>query len=321
MCDIKGTAACFEGVGSNLEKIIENIGKKYNENQIYQVKCYCDRAEKVIGLNLWDVITEKTKIASNMLSIAESVLTYICGIITYDKFSELLGTPDVLLGYSLGLNTAMTCSNSLLFEDGVRILYDLGNAILCVRKKCDLGMAIIVGLTVNEIEKLINAYKNVKIASENSDYCIIITGLTKNLNLVLEKATEEGALNAKMLDVPFAYHYGIKSKEFNNYINTIEKIELNKPKIAIMSVYNQQKMNTVSLLKNELARNVFTQMQWKNTIQHLEKSKISVFWDISFNSSISKITALEEESSEFYSYNLLLKKEKMGEFLNGRNRI
>lgn len=83
------------------------------------------------------------------------------------------------MGYDLGLNTALVCGGYLSFAGGIEILKSVRKCIDYSSQELSREMIIIIGLTRKNVEEIIDVNgweKYLTIGSENSEYCILVSG-------------------------------------------------------------------------------------------------------------------------------------------------
>ena len=304
---VKKKAFVFQGVGSNIEKTIS----VFDSAQINYFHELCEAVSDFSGINLTKYLYDMSCFEGTDKMFAEWILTGLSDCTVFHTCIQNDIVPDYIIGYSLGLNNAIYCSGSIHLEDTVHILSGVIRSIIESQKgKLTYDMGVIVGLDMQTVKEIINLYsscKHVMIASENSEYCIVITGVCNEVQKVLGKAQSQGALKTRMLDVPCAFHSNMLIDCASYYYNNIENIHFNDSKIPVVSIYDQKILITGNEIYNEQRRNFLSSMKWKTTIEYLEKIGVNEFWDMSTNGSMKKSTVLTNPDSSFYTIKTLYK--------------
>lgn len=300
----KNNVFAFGGVGGSISKILKRFKDKHWE----KMSNYCEKASYVANLDLGKYLQDPTILTDMDKVFADWCLTYIVDCIIYEEYVEKGVTPHIFIGYSLGLNTALVCAGSITFQDGVRLLMGVKECAKAYFESKELGMGIVVGLPVNEILRIIDQVgyqETVKVAAENSQECCVISGNYKSLLNVLKLAEEEGALKAKDLHIPYAFHFGKQHEIEEKYLLYVNEMQINDSNVPVMSVYNQKILKNNQELREELNTNVHKSMKWKQTIEQLQNSDYKYFYDVSIDATLKKISMLEGEA-EFYMYKTTL---------------
>lgn len=137
-------------------------------------------------------------------------LAYVVNCSICDIYRERGIVPEFIVGYSMGLYTALYAAGHYSFETGWRLLEkdnDLARNF-CQSRQQKYGMALILGLTESEIRELL--FKEVgpgmEIAVYNGTRSFVIAGEKEKFEVCLEKASEVGALGVKRILTEHPYH-------------------------------------------------------------------------------------------------------------------
>jgi len=292
-------AFLFQGVGSNLEKAVSVFNPE--ERVLFDKLCYS--ASEIAGINISDYFTDKNSMSQLDRYFAEWIITGLCDITVFESFKNAGINPDYIVGYSLGLNNAVYCSGSIDFDGTIQILTgivaEIGE-IMYSNEKYDMG--VVIGLeydVVNEIISLCSSRDKVTVASENNKNMIVITGLYDEVENVLRRCIQEGAVKAMSLHVPVAFHCGIATPDAPYYIKAVESISYRDSKVPVISAYDHRELRTAEDILNEQRRNFVNPMRWKNTIEHLEKIGVRNFYDMSTLGASKKASSLMFKDSSF----------------------
>lgn len=292
-------AFLFQGIGSKYREFLY----LFDERQLGQLKRHCEVIKSVIDIDLWSYVNN-CNIIKNNEEFLEWILIYTCDYIVYKTYLEKGIKPEIMLGYSMGLITAMVCAEALSFEDGLKLL----DCIYTYPTKSNRGveaMATIIGLDYDSIFRIIedvNLEEYVEIASENSEYCIVISGIKNAVCKIMELAEEEGAIKVVQLNAPYAAHSSLALKGIEIIDTFVKNLKIKKAQVPIMSVFTQCIITDEDKLKNELVINMYTSMKWKNSILELGDLGIDKFIEITLSDSLTKISKVINLDYKFLSY-------------------
>lgn len=297
-------AFLFQGVGSEYQKFLYLLGEEEKE----RLEKYCSIVNKEIKLDLWNYLFNCSLEKYDKL-FSDWIAIYTCDYIVYESYINFNIKPKILAGYSMGLITAMACGRSISFEDGLHMLLNIYEYPKHSSRK-EEAMAVIIGMNFKEVENIIkknNLNEEVDIASENSEYCIVISGIKSSIIKVMKIAEDEGAIKVKKIEVPYAFHSHYAENGIETYIELVNKISVKDSITPIISVFNQEILQNAFDLKKELIRNMSGRMYWKKSVEKIINMGISSFVEVSLDNSLTKISKLINSDCEFLTYKKLLK--------------
>lgn len=296
----------FGGVGGSVAKFEKKLSKEHKD----RVKQYMDRASKFSDVDLTGYLNNRKLYNGLEMYFAEWVLTYTYDCILYEEAIKKGYCPELLMGYSLGLNTALVCGEVITYEEGVKILEGVKECAKAGFIEEEREMGIIIGITKGCLEEMIrmnNFEEKVAIASQNSIEGFIVSGHKKEILEILELAEHAGALKARALGVPYSFHDGkIQKKYMKRYFDIVSSLNIRPTKYPILSVYSQKIMRDESVLRDELNLNVYSSMNWSKSIKKLEDMGHRRYIDISTDYTLKKISEFEIENIEFITYKNIL---------------
>ncbi|KUO74523.1 MAG: hypothetical protein APF81_03555 [Desulfosporosinus sp. BRH_c37] len=212
--------------------------------------------------------------------------------------------PAVMMGYSMGLITALVCSRAFSFAAGLRLLKTIYEYSKCFAGK-NQGMGVIIGKSGREVAQIIAANtleKFVYIASENSDTCIVISGLIAELGQILQIAEQSGAIKVAAIKAPNAFHSPLAARGMESLVKLVGEMPVSDSEIPLLSLYNQQILHSAADLKRELLLNMSGVMKWKDSILKLGASGIDSFLEVSPDDALSRMSRVINLDYEFLTY-------------------
>ncbi|MDX9871720.1 MAG: ACP S-malonyltransferase [Clostridia bacterium] len=213
--------------------------------------------------------------------------------------------PVVMLGYSMGLITALVCGRAISFVNGLRLLQTI--YVYSRRFAGDnQGMGVIIGKSCSEVAQFIAHLRlesDVYIAAENSDSCIVISGLTAGIGQVLQMAGQSGAIKTAAIKAPNAFHSPRATGGIESLVRLLDETPVRDSEIPLLSVYNQRIIQKASDLKSELLLNMTGAMKWKDSIMQLGASGIDGFLEVSPAGELTRMSRVINLEFEFLTYN------------------
>ncbi|MCP4667611.1 MAG: acyltransferase domain-containing protein, partial [Deltaproteobacteria bacterium] len=164
-----------------------------------------DRADQLLDFSLSRLCFDGPQESLNQdLNAQLAVYTVSC-ILT-----RLLGdhgvVPDMVSGYSSGFYAAAYGAGCFDFADGLCLVKRAGEILLEEGGKIDGAMALIFGLSKEEVAGICKRVDQVEPAIMNTPRQIVISGLAPSVGKAMELSMEQGALDAYPLSVATAYH-------------------------------------------------------------------------------------------------------------------
>ena len=290
----------FQGVGSNLDRLLAGLG----EEHMSILEDLCTEASEYANTDLLQYLNYRKNNTEITDNFAEWLIASFTDIAVFKSLISQGIKPDYIIGYSLGLNNAMHCAGSISLKACVQILK---SGLDCRedarrRSKVEYDMGTVIGLeedVVNELIERYSSFEKVKIASQNTKIMIILSGEKSEVQTVLDKALEEGAIKAFMLGVGIPFHTSMMSEYSSCYFNVLENVRFDDPQYPIVSIYSQNTLTSAEEMYNEQRRNYLEQMKWKTTIEYLESIGVRDFYDMSATETNKKASALRNKESRF----------------------
>ncbi|MDF2801023.1 MAG: baeE [Anaerocolumna sp.] len=303
----KKLAFIFQGVGSDYKELLDRLGPK----QLDLLNEYCHIVRNEIGMDLTNYLFHaKDTIYDNMFN--DWIAIYTCDCIVYKAYTALGIKPDIMLGYSMGLITALTCSNSISFQTGLHLLltiYDYPEK----HESNDEGMGVIIGKTYEEIMGIIcdNSHNNqVFISSINNETCIVISGKKHSISRILDIAASQGAIKASFINSPYAFHSIYAARGINKFVDHVKISTVSKSEVPIISALTQRIIQNEEDIKDELVKNMTSPMNWKDSILKLCDLADSII-EVSLDDSLTKMSRIINLDYEFLNFKKISKLSKL----------
>ena len=293
------SAFLFQGIGVKYKNFIS----VFDESQFNELEKYSKIIKSELDIDLWSYANKNTN-SEDDDEFLEWILIYTCDCIVYKAYIEKGIKPEILVGYSMGVITAMVCADSLSFENGLSLLDGIYKYPI-QSKRSEEAMATIIGLDYDNIFQIIedvNLEEYVEIASENSEHCIVIAGIRNAVNKIMELAEEEGAVKVIKLNTQYAFHSSFARIGMEILENLIKNMKINKSKVPIMSIFTQNIIKYEEELRNELIINMYTSMKWKDSILKLGDMGINKFFEVTLNDSLTKMSKIIDLEYKFITF-------------------
>lgn len=215
-------------------------------------------------------------------------IAYIFSCAVADVIIAQNTPPQFVSGYSMGIYAALYYCRAYNFTDGLLMIRTAWDQICRATQRGNHGMGMIVGLNEEDICHLDDYGKGVVICNRNNPHTYIITGELDAVNALLSAAREEGALQARLLPVTKPYHSALLHSAKEGFDLAIRGFEIKDPDRVYFSTVNMVEIGTGNGLRKELVQNIYSRMNWYETMRLLIGRGIASFYECGAGDGLTK---------------------------------
>ena len=265
----------------------QDICQSYVEaKEVYQ------EVDDALNFNLSNIIFNQEAGDINLTSNTQpAIMATSVAIFRVLKKQNIINLNDIDLcaGHSLGEYTALVCSDSLSLKDAAIILKARGESMQAAVKPGEGAMAAILGAEPTEIEKIINDgnYNSVEISNDNCPGQIVISGKkTEVENCSVDIKKKIGKKNI-FLPVSAPFHCLLMMPAADKMRELIMRLNLNIPKLPIVSNVTASKIQDVKKIKELLVEQIYKKVRWREIIELMLFHNVNNFIEIGPGKSLS----------------------------------
>jgi len=177
--------------------------------------------------------------------------------------------PDICAGYSSGFYAAAYAAGCFDFLTGLSIVRKAGEILLKEGRKCDGGMAVVFGLSCEQVLAISQKIGPVDMAIHNTPRQIVISGLTSGVEAVMTEAMHQGALDASWLPAATAYHSRFMASAGELLRNEVGLDDISAPRIPLYSYTTTRQIMDQNTLINVMAMQLSHPVLWVDLIRKL----------------------------------------------------
>ena len=270
----------FPGQGSQ----VVGMGKEFYE-KFDLVKNLFKKADEALNAPLSKIILEGPKDELDLTVNTQPAIF----LISYSIFQTIkqefnidLNKAKFFAGHSLGEYSAMACAEYLDFQDTIKILKVRGNAMQNSAPKGEGGMTAILGVTVENIESIINANQanfRVEIANDNSEGQIVLSGKNHDLEKMSLVLKENKIKNIK-LPVSAPFHCSLMSKATEIMKEELNNIKFKKGINTLISNITADEIFNKDELKDLLIKQIENRVRWRESIINMIDKGVDQFIEL-----------------------------------------
>ncbi len=270
----------FPGQGSQ----IVGMGKEFFEKHEIVKKLFKE-ADETLGFGLSKIILEGPKDELDLTINTQPaifLISYSIFQVVKEIFNINLNEAKYFAGHSLGEYSALSCAGYLNFSETIRILRVRGDAMQNSVPKGEGGMLAVLGIKIDDLEKILKDNQNnfeAQVANDNSDGQIVLSGKTKDLQILSEFFKDNKIKNIK-LPVSAPFHCNLMSKATEVMTQELKKIDFKQSKNTLISNVTAEEISNVNDLKTLLINQIEKRVRWRESILNMINKGVSQFIEI-----------------------------------------
>ncbi len=270
----------FPGQGSQ----IVGMGKEFFEKHNIVKKLFKE-ADETLEFNLSKLILEGPKDELDLTANTQPaifLISYSIFQVVKEDFNINLNEAKYFAGHSLGEYSALSCAGYLNFTKTIKILRVRGHAMQNSMPKGEGGMLAVLGSKIEEVEKILKDNQNnfeAQVANDNSDGQIVISGKTKDLQILSEFLKQKKIKNIK-LPVSAPFHSSLMSKATEVMKKELQKIDFKQSKNTLISNVTADEISNIGDLKSLLINQIEKRVRWRESILNMINKGVNQFIEI-----------------------------------------
>ena len=269
----KNISILFTGQGSQHAK----MGIQLIESLDWVKERYSHSSD-ILGYDVIKIQQNPEKI--NLTEFSQPLI-FIYSSVLIDLFKNLfkktlLNSTLNLAGHSLGEYLALYYSNTLDFKDMLSLVSLRGKSMAKVSDPSKFGMYAI--LTKEKINKNIFD-QNIYLANINSPNQVVICGIKKNL----EEFKEKNPIGRYIpLNVSAPFHSPLMKNSSSLFYDDAKKFNFQKSSFDLFSNHKLINYKNIKIedYSSQLANQIFSTVQWNETIESFISKDIKEFYEI-----------------------------------------
>jgi [acyl-carrier-protein] S-malonyltransferase len=238
-----------------------------------------EKANDILGFPITETMFNGTEEDLKQTKVTQPAIflhSVITAIVAKDSFD-----PKMVAGHSLGEFSALVANKTLLFEDGLKLVFQRAQAM---QKACELQpstMAAVIGLANEVVEQICNNIEDIVVpANYNCPGQIVISGSRTGIEKACKELQEAGARRAMVLNVGGAFHSPLMEPARVQLEDAIHATEFGKPLCPIFQNVTALPTSDPITIKENLVAQLTAPVKWTQTIENMLKDGASSFTEV-----------------------------------------
>lgn len=256
-----GQGSQFVGMGKDLYQGDESAKKKFL------------LANKILGFDITDVMFNGTVDDLKKTDITQpAIFIHSCIIFHHNKVNDI----SAFAGHSLGEFSALTCSSSLSFEEGLELVLIRARAMQNACKNNDSTMAAILAVSDSEVNAVCEGIENVIPANYNCPGQIVISGSKVGISKACEEFKEKGG-KAILLPVGGGFHSPYMESARIELEDAVNQANIDTPSAPIYQNYDAKGHTDINKIRSNLVSQLTSPVRWTQSINNMIDDNIKSF--------------------------------------------
>ena len=193
--------------------------------------------------------------------------------------------PDYFAGHSLGEYSGLCAAGVLSKEDTLKLVSERGRLSDREGTRNPGGMQAILGLTLDEVEKLLFRLSSdgiVTVANHNTEMQIVISGEKEVLAEIEEVVAEKGG-RAITLNVSIANHSPLIAGAVPEFEEILNSMEFASPTTPVLFNVTADEETDPDVIRSIMTKQIVSRVRWFEIINSLVAKGVNIFIEVGPN--------------------------------------
>lgn len=259
---------------------------------------------RVSGQTKFDFVnfTFKGEEKEEDLSLKLQIATYFLSVVYFYRLRDAGWNPDILAEHSMGIYSALAASEAISFEEGLFITESIGRLLKREGTVHPGGMASIIGLPLEEIQKIcqdLNGFQ-LSIANYNGSMHFVLSGEEEGVKKAISLALARKAISATPLAFNTALHSPSLSSLREEIKEILQDIEIHPPKVPVLNHWTITPLRREEI-KDFLSQEIGRPVYWIRCVEKLIQEGFTQFIEVGHESTLTKLMRWIDREVEAFS--------------------
>jgi [acyl-carrier-protein] S-malonyltransferase len=236
------------------------------------------------------------------LSLKLQIATYLLSMIHFYRLRTAGWIPDIFAEHSMGIYSALAASEAISFEEGLFITEAIGRLLKREGAIHRGGMASIIGLPLEEIQKIcqdLNGFQ-LSIANYNGSMHFVLSGEEGGVEKAISLALSRKAVSATRLAFNTALHSPLLHSLREEIIEILQDIKIQPLKVPILNHWTIKPLRREEI-KDFISQEIGRPVYWIRCVEKLLEEGFTQFIEVGYEASLTKLMRWIDREAEAFS--------------------
>jgi [acyl-carrier-protein] S-malonyltransferase len=236
------------------------------------------------------------------LSLKLQIATYFLSMVHFHRLRDAGWTPDIFAEHSMGIYSALAASEAIRFEEGLFITEAIGRLLHREGTLHRGGMASIIGLPLEEIQKICQDLDgfHLSIANYNGSMHFVLSGEEEGVEKAISLALSRKAISATRLAFNTALHSPSLYSLREEIIEILRGIKIQPLKVPILNHWTIKPLRREEI-KDFLSQEIGRPVYWIRCIEELLQEGFTQFVEVGHEATLTKLMRWIDRDAEAFS--------------------
>jgi [acyl-carrier-protein] S-malonyltransferase len=235
-------------------------------------------------------------------SLKLQISTYFLSMVHFHRLRAAGWTPDIFAEHSMGIYSALAAAEAISFEEGLFITEAIGRLLQREGAIHRGGMASIIGLPLEEIQKIcqdLNGFQ-LSIANYNGSMHFVLSGEERGVEKAISLALSRKAVSATRLAFNTALHSPSLHSLREEIIAMLQGIKIQPPSVPILNHWTIKPLRREEI-KDFLSQEIGRPVYWIRCVETLLQEGFTQFIEVGHETTLTKLMRWIDREAETFS--------------------
>jgi [acyl-carrier-protein] S-malonyltransferase len=236
------------------------------------------------------------------LSLKLQISAYFLSMVHFYRLRAAGWNPDIFAEHSMGIYSALAASEAIGFEEGLFITEAIGRLLKREGAIHPGGMASIIGLPLEEIQKIcqdLNGFQ-LSIANYNGSMHFVLSGEEQGVEKAISLALSRKAISATRLAFNTALHSPSLYSLREEIMEILQDIKVQPLKVPILNHWTVKPLRREEI-KNFLSQEIGRPVYWIRCVEKLLQEGFTQFIEVGHETTLTKLMRWIDREAEVFS--------------------
>ena len=236
------------------------------------------------------------------LSLKLQIATYFLSMVHFRRLRTAGWKPDIFAEHSMGIYSALAAAEAISFEEGLFITEAIGRLLQREGAIHRGGMASIIGLPLEEIQKIcqdLNGFQ-LSIANYNGSMHFVLSGEERGVEKSISLALSRKAVSATRLAFNTALHSPALHSLREEIMTILQDIKIQSSNIPILNHWTIKPLRKEEM-KDFLSQEIGRPVYWIRCVEKLLQEGFTQFIEVGHEATLTKLMRWIDREAEAFS--------------------